>query len=149
MDGMQPPENMVRCVANNYSMLAFWRSWHRSYNLWTVRCAINSPMPRRNLLTSYRYIYIPVGGSKRQIPAMVLVFTFIALWHDLKLRLLVWGWLISLFIVPEVAARYALPASKVCAAERFLFPYSDLPPTSLATSGGIDMSALPVLWGTS
>lgn len=36
-DGIDPPENMIRCVANNYSTLGFWRSWHRSYNLWIVR----------------------------------------------------------------------------------------------------------------
>lgn len=36
-DGVDPPENMVRCMANNYSTLGFWRSWHRSYNLWIVR----------------------------------------------------------------------------------------------------------------
>jgi hypothetical protein len=36
-DGMDPPENMVRCMANNYSCNGFWRSWHRSYNLWVVR----------------------------------------------------------------------------------------------------------------
>lgn len=29
---------MVRCMANNYSTLGFWRSWHRSYNLWIIRC---------------------------------------------------------------------------------------------------------------
>ena len=37
IDGIDPPENMVRCMANNYSALGFWRSWHRSYNLWIVR----------------------------------------------------------------------------------------------------------------
>lgn len=36
-DGVDPPENMIRCMANNYSTLGFWRSWHRSYNLWVVR----------------------------------------------------------------------------------------------------------------
>lgn len=36
-DGIDPPENMIRCVTNNYSTLGFWRSWHRSYNLWIVR----------------------------------------------------------------------------------------------------------------
>jgi hypothetical protein len=36
-DGIDPPENMVRCMANNYSTLGFWRSWHRSYNLWITR----------------------------------------------------------------------------------------------------------------
>lgn len=37
LDGIDPPENMVRCMANNYSTLGFWRAWHRSYNLWVVR----------------------------------------------------------------------------------------------------------------
>lgn len=37
MDGIDPPENMVRCMANNYSTFGFWRSWHRSYNLWIIR----------------------------------------------------------------------------------------------------------------
>lgn len=37
-DGVDPPENMVRCMANNYSVTGFWRSWHRSYNLWVIKC---------------------------------------------------------------------------------------------------------------
>jgi len=94
-DGMDPPENMVRCMANNYSALGFWRSWHRSYNLWVVR-----------------YIYIPVGGAERALLAYLLVFTFIALWHDLSFRLLAWGWLVVIFLLPEVAARQLLPQSK-------------------------------------
>lgn len=36
-DGVDAPENMIRCMANNYSTQGFWRSWHRSYNLWIVR----------------------------------------------------------------------------------------------------------------
>lgn len=84
---------MVRCVANNYSTLGFWRSWHRSYNLWIVR-----------------YIYIPLGGSKRMILATTMVFTFVALWHDLSFRLLAWGWLVSVFIVPELVGRALVPA---------------------------------------
>jgi hypothetical protein len=36
-DGIDPPENMVRCMVNNYSTFGFWRSWHRSYNLWIIR----------------------------------------------------------------------------------------------------------------
>lgn len=36
-DGLDPPENMVRCMANNYSAFGFWRAWHRSYNLWIIR----------------------------------------------------------------------------------------------------------------
>jgi hypothetical protein len=42
-DGIDPPENMVRCMANNYSPLGFWRSWHRSYNLWLTRYAESPP----------------------------------------------------------------------------------------------------------
>ncbi|KAK6906198.1 hypothetical protein I203_100183 [Kwoniella mangroviensis CBS 8507] len=95
LDGMDPPENMIRCVANNYSTLGFWRSWHRSYNLWVVR-----------------YIYIPVGGSKNTILATALVFTFVALWHDLSFKLLAWGWLVSLFILPELSARKVFKESK-------------------------------------
>ncbi|KZV73129.1 MBOAT-domain-containing protein [Peniophora sp. CONT] len=92
LDGMDPPENMVRCMANNYSALGFWRAWHRSYNLWIVR-----------------YIYIPLGGK---LPAYALVFTFVALWHDLSMRLLAWGWLATLVLVPEVTARKMFPATK-------------------------------------
>lgn len=43
LDGLDPPENMVRCMANNYSTLGFWRAWHRSYNLWVVRSVPLSP----------------------------------------------------------------------------------------------------------
>jgi D-alanyl-lipoteichoic acid acyltransferase DltB (MBOAT superfamily) len=125
LDGMDPPENMVRCVANNYSTLGFWRSWHRSYNLWIVRWVsvyITEVSRRRRFgevgavrprLTVFRYIYIPVGGAKRVVLATTLVFTFVALWHDLSFKLLAWGWLISLFILPELVARRLLPFDKV------------------------------------
>ncbi|KAF4597198.1 glycerol transporter [Pleurotus pulmonarius] len=95
LDNIDPPENMVRCMANNYSTFGFWRSWHRSYNLWIIR-----------------YIYIPMGGAKSVVLNSVLVFTFVALWHDLTFRLLAWGWLVSLFIIPELLASSVLPASK-------------------------------------
>ncbi|GCE99781.1 glycerol transporter [Zygosaccharomyces mellis] len=85
MDGTDTPENMIRCVYNNYSALAFWRAWHRSFNKWVVR-----------------YIYIPLGGSKNRILTSLAVFSFVAIWHDIKLRLLLWGWLIVLFLLPEM-----------------------------------------------
>lgn len=96
VDGIDPPENMVRCVTNNFSTISFWRGWHRSYNKWLVR-----------------YIWIPMGGasfatlysSLRSIAGYLIIFTFVALWHDIKLRLLIWAWLIVLFIIPEVLAR--------------------------------------------
>ncbi|KAK6820520.1 MBOAT- membrane-bound O-acyltransferase family-domain-containing protein [Apiospora arundinis] len=100
IDGIDPPENMLRCVSNNYSTFAFWRSWHRSYNRWLTR-----------------YLYVPLGGSSfknatssiRSIANYVLTFTFVALWHDIQLNLLVWGWLIVLFMLPEM---YFFPARK-------------------------------------
>ncbi|KAL4869050.1 hypothetical protein BDV12DRAFT_168522 [Aspergillus spectabilis] len=114
LDGIDPPENMVRCVSNNYSAFAFWRGWHRSLNRWIVR-----------------YLYVPLGGGSnrpttasgsnpqstllskaRQIFNFLVVFTFIALWHDINLRLLMWGWLITLFVLPEVIGTLLFPPSR-------------------------------------
>lgn len=99
-DGIDPPENMARCVSNNWSTLAFWRSWHRSFYRWSLR-----------------YIYVPLGGSSfrslhdagRSVLTYVLVFTFVALWHDIQMRLLIWGWLIVFFMLPEMAAGSLFP----------------------------------------
>ena len=32
IDGIEAPENMNRCMSDNYSFEGFWRSWHRGYN---------------------------------------------------------------------------------------------------------------------
>ncbi|AEO54054.1 hypothetical protein MYCTH_2296135 [Thermothelomyces thermophilus ATCC 42464] len=103
VDGVDPPENMVRCVSNNYSTLSFWRGWHRSYYRWLLR-----------------YIYIPLGGSSfrtgldaaRTVLTYLVVFTFVALWHDIKLNLLIWGWLVVVFFLPEIAAGVLFPPKK-------------------------------------
>ncbi|KAF6842820.1 Glycerol uptake protein 1 [Colletotrichum musicola] len=103
LDGVDPPENMLRCVSNNWSPKSFWKAWHRSYNRWLIR-----------------YIYVPLGGANyrswvgtvRSIATYLLVFTFVALWHDIRLRLLIWGWLIVLFLLPEAAAQMLFPASR-------------------------------------
>lgn len=65
------------------------------------------------ILLVIRYIYVPLGGSRRPVISTLLVFTFVALWHDLSLRLLAWGWLVSLFILPEIVAGWVLPTEKV------------------------------------
>ena len=44
---------------------------------------------------------------------MLVIFTFVALWHDLSFKLLTWGWLVVIFIIPELLAAYLLPATKV------------------------------------
>jgi D-alanyl-lipoteichoic acid acyltransferase DltB (MBOAT superfamily) len=99
LDGIDGPENMVRCMSNNYSALGFWRNWHRSYNRWLTR-----------------YLYIPLGGSRvSQVVAIrniAITFAFVAIWHDINLRLLMWGWLITIFIIPEVLAAKLFPAKK-------------------------------------
>ena len=43
---------------------------------------------------------------------MLAVFTFVAMWHDINLRLLMWGWLVTFFFVPEILATMAFPKSK-------------------------------------
>ncbi|KAI5301013.1 glycerol transporter [Ascosphaera pollenicola] len=113
LDGIDPPENMIRCMSDNYSALAFWRSWHRSFNRWVVR-----------------YLYIPLGGGAnrgpdkgkqpvspfaarvRAIVNFLVVFTFVAVWHDINLRLLMWSWLITLFVLPEIIATMLFPPSR-------------------------------------
>ncbi|KAI1323518.1 MBOAT, membrane-bound O-acyltransferase family-domain-containing protein [Xylariaceae sp. FL0255] len=103
VDGIDPPENIIRCVSNNWSTLAFWRSWHRSFYRWSLR-----------------YIYIPLGGSSfrdvrdaaRSVVTYIVVFTFVAFWHDIQLNLLIWGWLIVFFMLPEMAAGSLFPARR-------------------------------------
>ncbi|KAF1956631.1 MBOAT-domain-containing protein [Byssothecium circinans] len=103
LDGIDPPENMVRCMSNNYSVTNFWRGWHRSFNKWSLR-----------------YLFIPLGGSKmpglwgkvRLTANYLVVFSFIAIWHDIQLRLLMWGWLVTLFVLPEFIASKVFPARK-------------------------------------
>ncbi|KAF2011798.1 MBOAT-domain-containing protein [Aaosphaeria arxii CBS 175.79] len=101
LDGIDPPENMVRCMSDNYSLTQFWRGWHRSFNKWSLR-----------------YLYIPLGGSAtpgfwgrgRSVLNYLTVFTFIAIWHDIQLRLLMWGWLVTIFVLPELIAGAVFPA---------------------------------------
>ncbi|WPK27262.1 hypothetical protein PUMCH_004640 [Australozyma saopauloensis] len=94
IDGIDPPENMIRCMDNNYSVVGFWRAWHRSYNRWVIR-----------------YIYVPLGGGSSgwltRIGNSLVVFSFVAVWHDIELKLLMWGWLIVLFLLPEILATIA------------------------------------------
>lgn len=84
VDGIDAPENMLRCVDNNYSTVGFWRAWHTSFNKWVIR-----------------YIYVPFGGSNNKILTSFAVFSFVAIWHDIQLRVLFWGWLTVLLLLGE------------------------------------------------
>jgi len=85
-DGIDTPENMNRCVNNNFTFTGFWRSWHGSLNKWIVR-----------------YLYVPLGGSKTQAITIWIIFSFIGLWHDLLSRWLAWAWCNCVFFSLEIA----------------------------------------------
>lgn len=89
MDGINTVENMRHCLVNNYDIESFWKSWHASYNRWLVR-----------------YMYVPLGGRTWRVVNVWPIFTFVALWHDLEVRLLGWAWIICLFILPEVLVKH-------------------------------------------
>jgi len=96
IDGIESPENMNRCVANNYSFESFWRSWHRSFNQWLIR-----------------YIFVPLGGSKYKLYNVWVVFSFVAIWHDVDLNLIYWSWIICLTMMPEMAVKWYFYGEKV------------------------------------
>ncbi|KAG9457793.1 hypothetical protein H6P81_002301 [Aristolochia fimbriata] len=86
--GIDVPENMPRCINNCHNLETFWKNWHASFNKWLVR-----------------YIYIPLGGSKTKLVNVWIIFTFVAIWHDLEWKLLSWAWLTCLFFVPEMIVK--------------------------------------------
>ena len=84
-DGIYAEENMNRCIYNNYSFEGFWRQWHGSYNIWLIR-----------------YMNIPLGGKQKKLLNTFIIFSFVALWHDLWFNLLLWAWCIYLCLIPEI-----------------------------------------------
>ncbi|XP_038990830.1 membrane-bound O-acyltransferase gup1-like isoform X2 [Hibiscus syriacus] len=103
--GIEAPENMPKCVNNCHNLESFWKNWHASFNKWIVR-----------------YLYIPLGGSQRKLLNIWVIFTFVAVWHDLEWKLLSWAWLTCLFFVPELLVKSAANAFQAKGAlEGFLF----------------------------
>lgn len=94
-DGVHTPENMQRCMSNNYSLGQFWRGWHCSFHRWLMR-----------------YLYLPLGGRAQQWWVVWVVFLFVALWHDFEGKLLLWGLLNSLFYLLESVGKKAVLRSK-------------------------------------
>lgn len=86
LDGITTEENMNRCIYNNYCFEDFWRAWHKSFNQWLIK-----------------YIYIPIGGKNHKLMSIWIVFSFVALWHEVKWELLLWAWFICICLIPEVA----------------------------------------------
>ena len=88
LEGIDPPENMRKCFAMNYDVQGFWKNWHASYNRWLVK-----------------YMYIPAGGSRYQLLMVWPIFIFVALWHDIEIRLLGWAALMILAFMPELVVK--------------------------------------------
>ena len=88
IDNIEPEENMNRCVYNNYCFEGFWRAWHRSFNQWLIK-----------------YIFIPLGGNRFKAISIWVIFTFVALWHDLEIKLIAWAWLNCVFLLFEMLAK--------------------------------------------
>nr|GMC63161.1 putative membrane-bound O-acyltransferase C24H6.01C isoform X1 [Ipomoea batatas] len=97
---------MPRCINNCYSLEIFWKNWHASFNKWLVR-----------------YMYIPLGGSGRKLLNVWVVFTFVAIWHDLEWKLLTWAWLTCIFFIPEMIVKSTANAFKVESAFGEFFYY--------------------------
>ena len=101
-DGVETEENMSRWMTNNYTLKGFWRGWHCSFNRWLVR-----------------YIYVPLGGSGDsgavRMRNVFCVFTFVALWHDMTLQLLLWGWLSAVAFAPEALVEWVGSLPRVVA----------------------------------
>lgn len=104
-DGIESPENMNRCICNNYTFEGFWRSWHRSFNQWLIR-----------------YLFIPLGGSKFKSLNIWVVFTFVAIWHDFELNLIFWAWCICMSLIPEMILRKVFTTKKVSPKNYFINP---------------------------
>ncbi|KAJ7973973.1 MBOAT (membrane bound O-acyl transferase) family protein [Quillaja saponaria] len=95
ISGIEAPENMPKCVNNSYNLQSFWKNWHASFNKWLVR-----------------YMYIPLGGSQKNLLNVWVIFTFVAIWHDLEWKLLSWAWLTCIFFFPELIIKSAAKAFK-------------------------------------
>lgn len=95
INGIEAPENMPKCINNCYNLESFWKNWHASFNKWLVR-----------------YLYIPLGGSQTKVLNVWVIFTFVAVWHDLEWKLLSWAWLTCIFFVPEMLVKSGAKAFK-------------------------------------
>ena len=97
LEGITPPENMRKCFAMNYDVQGFWKNWHASFNRWLVK-----------------YMYIPAGarGGTAQLLMVWPIFVFVALWHDVEIRLLGWAGLMILAFMPELLVKREFARSR-------------------------------------
>lgn len=101
IDGIETQENMIKCLNNCCDLETFWKSWHASYNRYLVRyCQTCMETAEVHIIFLYcynwpdeatlvlfliwRYLYIPLGGSQWRFLNVWIIFTFVAIWHDLE-----------------------------------------------------------------
>ncbi|KAI0492408.1 hypothetical protein KFK09_026679 [Dendrobium nobile] len=120
--GIETIENMPKCINNCYSLETFWKCWHASFNKWIVR-----------------YMYIPLGGSHKKLFNTWIIFTFVALWHDLEWKLISWAWLTCIFFIPEIVIKSSVSSftSRSATGKLFLREMS-------AVAGAITITCLMV-----
>ncbi len=62
LDGVESPENMLKCVHNNCSFQGFWKGWHASFNKWNVRYRKNekeySPLVCNDVEESFIFFFL-------------------------------------------------------------------------------------------
>lgn len=50
-------------------------------------------------------MFIPLGGAKYKVFSLFVIFTFVAIWHDIGWKLITWAWGIYAVFAPEVAIK--------------------------------------------
>ena len=87
-DGVAVPENMKSCICVPCGISTFWKTWHSSFRRWIVK-----------------YVYVPLGGDRkgkwRAVINKMLVFAFVAAWHDRNAKMLHWGTFLAVFVIIE------------------------------------------------
>ena len=54
------------------------------------------------LSNAIRYMYIPLGGRHARGFNVWPIFLFVAIWHDIEAKLMIWGVLNATFYILEV-----------------------------------------------
>lgn len=127
-DGVFVDENMERCMSNNYSLEQFWRGWHSSFNKWIIR-----------------YMYIPWGGRSYRWVSVWFIFLFVALWHDVEWKLIVWGLLNGSFYVLENAVKWAYAKAVVDKSSKKLLIPAFVDHVICSVSGAVYIMVLMVI----
>ena len=67
-----------------------------------------------------------------------VVFTFVALWHDVEAKLLVWGWILALFLAPEMLAQLYFASRGKHWTQKWYWPHM------VALGGGLNIMVLMI-----